>query len=113
MSYFYFSLCSLSSLPLTDIRYLQGFRRKENEKDAERARAWAKNEARTQTGSTGRLVGGIAVTGHGNRAKNGGGSLRSKVSLGSDSSSNLGGKKPLKAEGSVLAGIAKRKDQFQ
>jgi len=95
---------------------LGSFRRKENEKDVERARAWAKNEARMKTGSTGRLVGGIAVTGHGNRAKNGGGSLRSKASLGSvsaDSSSNLSGKKPLKAEGSVLAGIAKRKDQFQ
>ncbi len=79
---------------------------------------WANNEARMMTGSTGRLVGGIAVTGYGNKTKNGGGSLRSKGSLGSvsaDSSSisNLGGKKPLKVERSVLAGIAKRKDQFQ
>lgn len=68
------------------------------------------------TGSTGRLVGGIAVTGHGNKAKGGGGSLRSKASLASISavsSSSLVGKKSLKAEGSVLAGIAKRKEQFQ
>jgi mediator of replication checkpoint protein 1 len=66
------------------------------------------------TGSTGRLVGGIAVTGHGNRAKNGGGSLRSKGSLASVStalpatSSSDRDKKSLKAESSVLARVTKR-----
>lgn len=93
-----------------------GIRRKENEKDLERSRTWAKNETRNMTGSTGRVVGGIAVTGHGNKAESGRGSLRSKGSLASASSvssSKLGGKKPLKPEGSVLAGIAKRKEQFQ
>lgn len=90
-----------------------GIRRKENEKDLERARAWAKNETRNMTGSTGRVVGGIAVTALGARVKDGGGSLRSKAS-GSSISASLGdGKKSLRAENSVLAGIAKRRGQFQ
>lgn len=89
-----------------------GIRRKESEKDLERSRAWAKNETRNMTGSTGRLVGGIAVTGLGTKAKDGGNSLRSKVPISSISASD-GGKKSLRAESSVLAGIAKRKEQFQ
>lgn len=94
---------------------LQGLRRKENSNDIDRLRAWAKAESRNMTGSTGRRVGGIAVTGHGLKTKNGGGSLRSKGSVtstgSSASSSGLGGKKSLKAEGSVLAGLGKRKFQ--
>ncbi|KAF9452158.1 hypothetical protein P691DRAFT_772498 [Macrolepiota fuliginosa MF-IS2] len=98
-----------------DAFMLGGVKRKENEKDLARSRAWAKNETRNMTGSTGRLVGGIAVTGHGNKTKNGGGSLRSKASLSSASAASVSGagKKPLKPEGSILAGIAKRKEQFQ
>ncbi|KXN87951.1 hypothetical protein AN958_07961 [Leucoagaricus sp. SymC.cos] len=91
---------------------LGGARRKENEKDVARSRAWAKSEARNMTGSTGRLVGGIAITGLGNKAKNGGGSLRSKGSsvstLSSASSSSSASKKTVKPEGSVLAGLGKR-----
>jgi len=54
-------------------------------------------------------VGGIAVTGYGNKTKIGGGSLRSKTSVGNSvsvaASANGAGKKPLKAEDSVLARI--------
>ncbi|KAF5364311.1 hypothetical protein D9756_000776 [Leucocoprinus leucothites] len=89
-------------------------RRKESEKDVARSLKWAKQESRNTHGSTGRKVGGIAVTGHGNKTKSGGGSLRSMgssasiVSSVSTSSSNLDGKKPLKAEGSVLAKLGRR-----
>jgi mediator of replication checkpoint protein 1 len=89
-----------------------GVHRKESAKDLERSRAWAKNETRNMTGSTGRLVGGIAVTGLGTRAKDGGSLLGPKAPTSSISAS-VGGKKSLRAESSVLAGIAKRKEQFQ
>ncbi|KAL9712555.1 hypothetical protein Ac2012v2_003792, partial [Leucoagaricus gongylophorus] len=91
---------------------LGGSRRKENAKDVHRSRQWAKQESRKMHGLTGRKVGGIAVTGHGNKTKTGGGSLRSKASVNGSVSatalSNSVGKKPLKTEGSVLARIGRR-----
>ena len=93
-------------------RTLQGSRRKENAKDVHRSRQWAKQESRKMHGLTGRKVGGIAVTGHGNKTKTGGGSLRSKASVNGSVSatalSNSVGKKPLMTEGSVLARIGRR-----
>jgi len=92
--------------------HLQGSRRKDNAKDVARSRQWAKEESRKIHGLTGRKVGGIAVTGYGNKAKIGGGSLRSKTSVGNSvsvaASANGAGKKSLKAEDSVLARIGRR-----
>lgn len=52
------------------------------------------------------------MTGYGNKTKAGGGSLRSKTSVGDSASvavsANFTGKKSLKAEDSVLARIGRR-----
>lgn len=81
-----------------------------------RAKDWAKQEGRTRNaGTTGRSVGGAAVTGH--KVKAGGGSLRNKSMQGSASSApskSTERPRPVKAQPSLLAGVAdeRRKTRF-
>jgi mediator of replication checkpoint protein 1 len=76
-----------------------------------RMQHWAKTEGRSRNaGTTGRSVGGAAVTGHGRaKVKTGGGSLRSG-SMASAASTDSGGaseqRRPVKTAPSVLAGVA-------
>lgn len=89
------------------------------ERERLRMQSWAKTEARSRTaGTTGRGVGGAAVTGHSSRAraKEGGGSLRSGQAAPSGSSSASRGenksRKPLKSMPSMLASVADRSARF-
>ncbi|KAG5644947.1 hypothetical protein DXG03_007412 [Asterophora parasitica] len=69
----------------------------------DRMKSWAKVEGRSrQNGTTGRSVGGAAVTGH--KAKSGGGSLRNAAS--SASSKPTEQRRPVKAQPSLLASVA-------
>jgi len=104
------SISLIQPVNFANFMRLQGSRRKENAEDVARSRQWAKEESRKIHGLTGRKVGGIAVTGYGNKTKAGGGSLRSKTSVGNSVATpgNGAGKKSLKAEDSVLARIGRR-----
>lgn len=84
----------------------------EGEHNLNRMQSWAKVEGRSRNaGTTGRSVGGSAVTGH--AVKSGGGSVRSVRSAHSASSRASGEqRRPLKAVPSMLSGLADRSTRF-
>jgi hypothetical protein len=81
------------------------------EKNMARMQSWAKIEGRSRNaGTTGRSVGGAAVTGHGRaKVKTGGGSLRNSSTASAastDSSRSFEQRRPVKPIPSLLAGVA-------
>lgn len=80
----------------------------------DRLSKWAKVEGRSRNaGTTGRSVGGAAVTGHATRAKTGGGSLRnSAAGTSATSSSKAPQRKPMKAKASFLKGVVADKSAY-
>lgn len=81
----------------------------------DRLSKWAKVEGRSRNaGTTGRSVGGAAVTGHATRAKTGGGSLRNSAagSSASTSSSKAPQRKSMKAKASFLKGVVADKSAY-
>jgi mediator of replication checkpoint protein 1 len=81
----------------------------------DRMSKWAKVEGRSRnSGTTGRSVGGAAVTGHA-KAKTGGGSLRTSSAAGNSaltSSSKATQRKPAKAQASFLKGVVADKSAY-
>ncbi|KAF8665746.1 hypothetical protein AX16_000194 [Volvariella volvacea WC 439] len=89
----------------------------EEERNRARLQSWAKAESRSRVaGTTGRSVGGAAITGHvtaQSRAKQGGGSFHSGPAKSSTQDADEKPQsRPLKAMPSVLAGVSDRSNRF-